>query len=316
MIDVQGGRDRDNNNVWVHRNNGSKAQKWDVVYLDEAAKYFDGRSVMVGGFSTGKQFRILSSMNRNMALTLRGTGFVLATRDNSASQVFKYDQKVGNIVTHDDLNKALSIGNNGKSREVKLENNANDWWKNFVLERDGHLKNQRNVFIQVQGNRPRESAKIIVNRRTNNRSQKWIIEYLEHDLEKNELKEERAFRIVSKLRGKRLLTRSGDKLVIRDRNNGDSNQIWLLDRNTKTIEPKAERSVAIDIGQRGHNRNLEIDPSQAKLWSQQFRVQGDYLVNERGLVFDIAGGRDRNNQNVLVWKKHRGMNQKWEIEYV
>lgn len=108
----------------------------------------------------------------------------------------------------------------------------------------------------------------------------------------------------------------GDKLVIRDRNNNDNNQIWVLDKATGTIEPKVDRAKSIDINERGHNRNLDIEPSQAKLWHQQFKLEGEYIVNERGLVFDIAGGRDRNNQNVLVWKKHSGRNQKWSMEYV
>jgi len=45
-------------------------------------------------------------------------------------------------------------------------------------------------------------------------------------------------------------------------------------------------------------------------------LTGENLINERGLVLEVAGGQDRNNQNVLVWKKNAGLNQKWKIDYV
>lgn len=52
------------------------------------------------------------------------------------------------------------------------------------------------------------------------------------------------------------------------------------------------------------------------IWDQHFNLDGDRIVNERGLVLDVSGGRDRNGQNVLVWKKHNGLNQKWKVDYV
>lgn len=45
-------------------------------------------------------------------------------------------------------------------------------------------------------------------------------------------------------------------------------------------------------------------------------LKGTYIQNQRGLVLDVAGGRDRNGQNILVWTKHNGRNQKWRIEYL
>lgn len=45
-------------------------------------------------------------------------------------------------------------------------------------------------------------------------------------------------------------------------------------------------------------------------------LKGTYIQNQRGLVLDVSGGRDRNGQNILVWTKHNGRNQKWRIEYL
>lgn len=42
-----------------------------------------------------------------------------------------------------------------------------------------------------------------------------------------------------------------------------------------------------------------------------FRLKGEHIVNERGLVLDVSGSVDREGQNVVVWNKHHGLNQKW-----
>jgi hypothetical protein len=38
-------------------------------------------------------------------------------------------------------------------------------------------------------------------------------------------------------------------------------------------------------------------------------------VNERGQVLDVSGGADRENQNLIVWSRHNGKNQQWDIVY-
>lgn len=38
------------------------------------------------------------------------------------------------------------------------------------------------------------------------------------------------------------------------------------------------------------------------------------IVNS--LVLDVSGNRDAEGQNVIVWKKHNGLNQRWKILYL
>jgi hypothetical protein len=38
VIDVQGGRDVEGNKVQVYKRNGSKAQKWSILYVDKKGK--------------------------------------------------------------------------------------------------------------------------------------------------------------------------------------------------------------------------------------------------------------------------------------
>jgi hypothetical protein len=38
-------------------------------------------------------------------------------------------------------------------------------------------------------------------------------------------------------------------------------------------------------------------------------------VNEKGKVFDVYQGKDKENQNIIVWNKHGKLNQQWEVIY-
>jgi hypothetical protein len=46
-----------------------------------------------------------------------------------------------------------------------------------------------------------------------------------------------------------------------------------------------------------------------------FRMKGAWLTNEKGKVMDVSGGKDNENQNIIVWKRHNGLNQQWDVVY-
>jgi hypothetical protein len=46
-----------------------------------------------------------------------------------------------------------------------------------------------------------------------------------------------------------------------------------------------------------------------------FRMKGRFLTNEKGKVMDVQGARDAENQNIIMWKRHGGLNQQWDIIY-
>jgi hypothetical protein len=47
-----------------------------------------------------------------------------------------------------------------------------------------------------------------------------------------------------------------------------------------------------------------------------FRYNGNNIVNEKGKVLDVHGGVDAENRQVIMWNKHNGLNQQWDIVYV
>lgn len=52
-------------------------------------------------------------------------------------------------------------------------------------------------------------------------------------------------------------------------------------------------------------------------WFQIFKYSGQNIVNVKdGRVLDVQGGKDKEGQDVFVWKKHNGLNQRWKILYL
>lgn len=47
-----------------------------------------------------------------------------------------------------------------------------------------------------------------------------------------------------------------------------------------------------------------------------FKLKGAYMENIQGKVLDVANAIDVQNGNVMVYGKHNGSNQKWNIVYV
>jgi hypothetical protein len=47
-----------------------------------------------------------------------------------------------------------------------------------------------------------------------------------------------------------------------------------------------------------------------------FRYQAPFVVNEKGKVFDIEGGQDHENRNIIAYTKHGKINQQWDVIYV
>jgi hypothetical protein len=47
-----------------------------------------------------------------------------------------------------------------------------------------------------------------------------------------------------------------------------------------------------------------------------FRMSGLFLTNIRNnKVMDVSGNRDKENQNIHMWKKHGKTNQQWDVVY-
>jgi hypothetical protein len=46
-----------------------------------------------------------------------------------------------------------------------------------------------------------------------------------------------------------------------------------------------------------------------------FRLEGAFIVNEKGKVLDVQGGVDGEQKNIMVYNKHGKLNQQWDVIY-
>jgi hypothetical protein len=52
-------------------------------------------------------------------------------------------------------------------------------------------------------------------------------------------------------------------------------------------------------------------------WWQVFKYENNMFVNlQDNRVLDVTSNKDEEGQPVIVWKKHGGNNQKWNVIYV
>jgi hypothetical protein len=47
-----------------------------------------------------------------------------------------------------------------------------------------------------------------------------------------------------------------------------------------------------------------------------WRLRGESIINEKGKALDVAGGIDREGQNIIVFNANGKIHQKWGIRYV
>jgi hypothetical protein len=114
---------------------------------------------------------------------------------------------------------------------------------------------------------------------------------------------------------KRIAEVAGSNVVLRRWNKGRKRQqTFRFDISSKTIKSQYHKSYSLDIPNNGRSSNLRVTTTNSRWW-QMFRLKGTFITNERGKVMDVSGNRDKENQNIIVWKKHGGLNQQWDIVY-
>jgi hypothetical protein len=232
-------------------------------------------------------------MNGKRLLTLTGDGnFVIKKREFSPEQMFRYDASSRTIRTFSNQQRSVEVEASGRARNLRAGKTTGGWNQQFTID-GAFLKNERGLVIDVAGSGDRDGQNVLVWKKHGGKNQQWNIEYADVDKIQNGLIPDKPFRLISKMRGQRALTMQGRNVVIRDRNNGAQNQIFVYDSQTGSIQPRTNRNISVDIGDHGRGRYTKMS-NERDIWTQHFQFRGDRLVNERGLVLDIAGGRDRN----------------------
>jgi hypothetical protein len=98
------------------------------------------------------------------------------------------------------------------------------------------------------------------------------------------------------------------------RKNAKNQQFWF-DEVSKTIRNNHWKNYCLDIQGNGGSSNLRTVSGINSRWWQLFKKDGEFIVNEKGKVLDVAGGVDAENRNIIVHPRHGKVNQRWKVIY-
>lgn len=244
VMDVEGGRDAEGQNVIVWGRHNGKNQQWDIIYSDLPPPRVEFED---------RPFFIVNQMAGKRLLTLEGKNFVVRSRNNSPEQLFRFDSSSRTIKMFANQQDSIAIEHSGRGRNLISHKTDGGWYQEFHI--DGNLlRNERKLVIDVSGARDVDGQNVIVWKEHGRLNQQWKIEYVNADIIQNGIIPDKPFRILSKMSGGRAVTRSKDNVIIRDANQSDKDQVFVFDSATGSIQPKRDHNVALDIGEEGRNR--------------------------------------------------------------
>jgi len=220
------------------------------------------------GLVAGKSFNIVSQLKSNRYLTIQGKNAVIKARDNSPGQLFMYDDKTQTISSFAAKNTVLDIADEGRARDVSVDSKTGKWWQQFNLK-GSRLVNARGVVLDVQGGKDREGQNVIVWKKHSGLNQKWKIVYKDADTVQNGLIPNKPFRIISKMKSGRVITRIGNNNVVIRNKNDREEQIFVFDSKTVTIEPVKRKNLSLDIADWGHQRYVKFSNTKS-IWHEKF----------------------------------------------
>lgn len=263
VLDVRGGQDRNNQDVIVWNLHNGLNQQWDVVYTDQPEPPVN--------FEPNKPFVLINQMPGKRLLTLSGSNFVVQSRNNSPEQLFKFDPATKTIKMFSNQLHSLALSHSGKSRNLIAHKTDGAWYQHFIL--DGKfIKNERGLVLDVSGSKDRDGQNVIVWKKNgeNSLNQHWQVSYVDADTVQNGIIPDKPFRILTKMRSGRALTRSGDNVVIRDVSKSYNNdQVFVYDSETGSIQPQRNTNISLDIGDEGRGRYSHF-VKEKDVWHQHF----------------------------------------------
>jgi hypothetical protein len=89
--------------------------------------------------------------------------------------------------------------------------------------------------MDVTRSSDRDGSNVIAWRKHGGKNQQWKIEYINPDSIKGGLIPDKPFKIISKLRSGRAVTREGSNIRIRDKNGNNQNQLFVFDSRSGSI---------------------------------------------------------------------------------
>jgi len=230
VLDVRGGKDEEATPVQMWGNNGSKAQIWNVVYIDTADKDRTKGFNKDFGFHINRPFYLRSRMPMKRVAECHGANNVWLKRwrKNTTAQQWYFDEVSKTLKNNYWKSHSLDIQGNGTSNNVRCTTTNSRWWQLFRYE-NRFIKNERGKVLEIQGNVDAENRNIIMHAPHGRINQLWDVIYVDEwkgEPGKGELNEdfglyvERTFYVVSALNDGRYLDLINNRNMVIKTSNG------------------------------------------------------------------------------------------------
>jgi hypothetical protein len=127
-MDVSGGIDTENRDIYMFKFQGAKNQQWDLIYVSEwkedATK---GNYNAQFGFYVEKDFHIITAAGERRYIDYVSRDLVLKTQNGRTSQKW-YFHRDSRTIKSRAANQSIDIKSSGKSDVVQYYSTNSRWW--------------------------------------------------------------------------------------------------------------------------------------------------------------------------------------------
>jgi lipoprotein-anchoring transpeptidase ErfK/SrfK len=324
VVDICGGADADGTNIWQYDQNGTDAQKWEILPAGDGAYYILAKK-------NGKVIDVQYGSMKN------GTNIWLYSKNGTKAQKFNFLKSAANVSVKDgvytivsklDDQKVLDIsgGSMGSGANLQLYKNNGTNAQKFIITKTGGTYRvtslNSGMTLDIAGGSIQSGTNVRQYFNNNTAAQRWVLRHTGDG----------TCYLVAGNNGANVLDVSGGKtadgtnLWVYAANGSDAQKFYLKAVAYNPITGEfifknvANQSAVLDIkdGSRKMQANLELYKSNGTC-AQKFTIVnlGNGFVkirNEKSRhVLDAAGAKTANGTNVQQYRDNGTMAQRWIV---
>jgi hypothetical protein len=128
-MEIYGGVDAENRDIYMSAFNGKKHQQWDLIYAkDWKGEPTKGQWNREYGFIVDTDFYIISLLGQGKYIDYNGSrNLVIKTQNGRASQKWYFHQP-SRTVRGRSVNQSIEIKSSGKSADMQYYSTSSRWW--------------------------------------------------------------------------------------------------------------------------------------------------------------------------------------------
>jgi len=162
VLEIQGHRDRENQNIGVLEKDNGLYQQWEVIYVDEMPKELKkGDTNTMFGLDVERPFFVVTTLESERYVDLIGNNMVIKTPNSFESQLWYFDQKSRTIKSMRSKNMSWDIAGNSKGTNMAVA--ATNSYEGQLFKWDGEsgfVNMYDGRALDVQGGKDEEGNNV------------------------------------------------------------------------------------------------------------------------------------------------------------